>query len=102
MTAMSQAHGRDRQEAALLDVVRLALAGDQRSLCQRARNLLRTGDCAVLSEAGRRYLQELLTAGGDHEPLRAVRRLSAHPARSRCRARRHPFRILRVTRRHRC
>jgi hypothetical protein len=67
----STQHG-DRQEAALLDVVRLALNGDHRSLRQRVRNLLRSDRAGVLSEDGRRYLQELVTAGGDLEPLRAT------------------------------
>lgn len=68
---MSQAQRGERQEAALLDIVRLALNGDHRSLRQRARNLLRSGDAAVLSDAGRHYLQELLAAGGDLDPLRS-------------------------------
>ncbi|HEX6204365.1 MAG TPA: ATP-binding protein [Solirubrobacterales bacterium] len=50
----------ERREAALLEVVRLGLSGDQRSLRQRARNLLRSGSNPLLSDEGRRYLQNLL------------------------------------------
>jgi len=61
-----------RQEAALLDVVRLALNGDQRSLRQRARNLLRSGPNQLLSPDGRRYLQNLLAAGGELSGMRTA------------------------------
>lgn len=60
----------DRQEAALLDVVRLGLSGDQRSLRQRARNLLRSGPNQLLSDEGRRYLQSLLVSDDDLAHLR--------------------------------
>lgn len=68
---MSESKQKERQEAALIDAVRLALAGDQRSLRQRVRNMLRTGTDPLLSEEGRRYLQGLLAAEGDLAPLRS-------------------------------
>jgi SpoVK/Ycf46/Vps4 family AAA+-type ATPase len=73
---MSEQGQQERQEAALLDVVRLALSGDERSLRQRARNLLRSGERPVLSDEGRHYLSRLLTAGGDLEPSRKASRPS--------------------------
>lgn len=68
---MSEAKQIERQEAALLDAVRLALAGDQRSLRQRVRNMLRTGSDPLLSDQGRRYLQGLLATDDDLSPLRS-------------------------------
>jgi MoxR-like ATPase len=69
--SMSEAKQKERQEAALLDAVRLALAGDQRSLRQRVRNMLRTGSDPLLSDQGRRYLQGLLATDDDLSPLRS-------------------------------
>src|SRR4051812_7998934 len=76
---MSDSPYSDRQEAALLDVVRLALSGDERSLRQRARNLLRAGEQPLLSESGRRYLAEILRAGGSLEPTRKPSGRSRRP-----------------------
>ncbi|MFN2444333.1 MAG: AAA family ATPase [Vicinamibacterales bacterium] len=76
---MSDRDQAERREAALLDVVRLALNGDHRSLRQRARNLLRAGDHPVLSDEGRRILQGFLAAGGDLEPSRTSRRPRSNP-----------------------
>jgi SpoVK/Ycf46/Vps4 family AAA+-type ATPase len=77
---MSDGDQLERREAALLDVVRLALSGDQRSLRQRARNLLRTGEKPVLSEEGRKILQGFLVAGNELEPSRAILRPRSIPA----------------------
>ena len=79
---MNDTQRAERQEAALLDIVRLALNGDQRSLRQRVRNLLRSDGARVLSEDARRYLQELMASAGDLEPLR-TRRPSAQPGSAR-------------------
>jgi SpoVK/Ycf46/Vps4 family AAA+-type ATPase len=49
-------------ENALLDIARLALLGDIRSLRQRSRNLLRDGDSAPLGASAREYLALLLTS----------------------------------------
>ncbi len=49
-------------EAVTLDIVRLALQGNVRSLRQRTRNLLRDGDKGPLAPAGREYLGELLAS----------------------------------------
>jgi SpoVK/Ycf46/Vps4 family AAA+-type ATPase len=49
-------------ESALLDIARLALLGDIRSLRQRSRNLLRDGDSAPLGPSAREYLALLLTS----------------------------------------
>ncbi|HEY0713624.1 MAG TPA: ATP-binding protein [Polyangia bacterium] len=64
----------DRQELALLDVVRLGLTGDTRSLRQRARNLTRGGSTATLSEPARQELQRLLGGVESLEPQRTVPR----------------------------
>ncbi len=74
---MNKESREDRQEAALLDVVRLALSGDQRSLRQRARNLLRAGEHPVLSDEGRHYLTGLLRVGDELEPARTTGRSRA-------------------------
>lgn len=64
----------DRQELALLDVVRLGLTGDTRSLRQRARNLMRGGSTATLSEPARQELQRLLGGLDSLEPRRSIPR----------------------------
>jgi MoxR-like ATPase len=59
-------------EAALLDVLRLALQGNVRSLRQRTRNLLRDGDQSPLGAPAREYVGELLaTIEPVVQPLRA-------------------------------
>jgi len=59
-------------EAAFLDVMRLALQGNVRSLRQRARNLLRDGDRGPLGPSSREYVGELLaTIEPVVQPLRA-------------------------------
>jgi hypothetical protein len=59
-------------EAALLDITRLALQGNVRSLRQRARNLLRDGDRGPLGPAARQRVGELLaTIEPVVQPLRA-------------------------------
>jgi hypothetical protein len=59
-------------EAALLDVLRLALQGNVRSLRQRARNLLRDGDKGPLGPSSREYVGELLaTIEPVVQPLRS-------------------------------
>lgn len=62
----------DRHELALLDVVRLGLNGDTRSLRQKARNLLRGGRAATLSEPARIELQKLLGSANAIEPRRSL------------------------------
>lgn len=74
---MSEARQRERQEAALLDAVRLGLNGDQRSLRQRVRNMLRGGAEPLLSEEARRFLTELLA---DEEALAPLRGAPAEQA----------------------
>src|SRR4051794_33011269 len=64
-------HEIGRQEYALLDAVRLGLTGDTRSLRQRARNLLRGGSGAVLSDAAREELRRLLTVEDELDPRRS-------------------------------
>lgn len=64
-------------EEALVDVARLGLRGDVRSLRQRTRNLLRDGKDAPLTDAARRYLGQLLAA---EEPLAPIRRGRANSA----------------------
>ncbi len=68
---MSDSKHKERQEAALIDAVRLGLSGDSRSLRQRVRNMLRTGSEPLLSDEARRYLQGLLASEGALEPLRS-------------------------------
>lgn len=59
-------------EAAVLDITRLALQGDVRSLRQRARNLLRDGRDGPLRPSSREYIGELLaTIEPVVQPLRA-------------------------------
>ena len=58
-------------EEALLEVARLGLRGDVRSLRQKTRNLLREGAEAPLTDTARQYLGQLLAS---EEPLAAVRR----------------------------
>lgn len=61
-----------RHEYALLDVVRLALTGDSRSLQQRTRNLLRGGANPVLSSPARSELRRLLAGVEATEARRGV------------------------------
>lgn len=59
-------------EAAVLDIVRLALQGNVRSLRQRTRNLLRDGRDGPLRPSSREYIGELLaTIEPVVQPLRA-------------------------------
>jgi MoxR-like ATPase len=62
----------ERYEYAILDVVRLALSGDSRSLLQRSRNLTRGGADPVLSAPARKELQRLLAQIDSVEHQRAV------------------------------
>jgi len=62
----------ERYEYAILDVVRLALSGDSRSLVQRSRNLTRGGADPVLSAAARKELQRLLAQTDSVEHQRAA------------------------------
>jgi hypothetical protein len=60
-------------EAAVLDIIRLALQGNVRSLRQRARNLLRDGNQGPLGPSSREYVGELLaTIEPVVQPLRAT------------------------------
>jgi SpoVK/Ycf46/Vps4 family AAA+-type ATPase len=77
---MSEGKHKERQEAALLDAVRLGLSGDARSLRQRVRNMLRTGSDPLLSDEGRRYLQDLLSADDDLASLRSEPVVEQGPA----------------------
>lgn len=61
-------------EEALVDVARLGLRGDVRSLRQKTRNLLRDGDRAPLTDNAREYLGQLLAS---EEPLAPIRRGAA-------------------------
>lgn len=77
---MSESKRKERQEAALLDAVRLGLNGDIRSLRQRVRNMLRTGSDPLVSEEARRYLNALLAADDDLPDLRSESSAQPMPA----------------------
>jgi MoxR-like ATPase len=69
---MSEQGEMERHEYALLDVVRLALSGDNRSLVQRSRNLLRGGSNPILSPSARAELKRVLASAADLEPRRGT------------------------------
>jgi hypothetical protein len=71
-SALTKPDGLDPQEGALLDIVRLAIRGDSRSLRQRVRNLLRGGNDPVLTEPARHYLSRLLTDSDASAPMRTT------------------------------
>lgn len=68
-------------EDRLLEIARLGLVGDVRSLRQQLRNLQRSGRAAPLSPEARKRLAALVVDTDADAPLRAVaRHLSAQPA----------------------
>jgi SpoVK/Ycf46/Vps4 family AAA+-type ATPase len=69
---MSEQEEMERYEYALLDVVRLALSGDSRSLVQRTRNLLRGGSNPILSTSARNELRRVLASAAELEPRRGA------------------------------
>jgi SpoVK/Ycf46/Vps4 family AAA+-type ATPase len=69
---MSEQEEMERYEYALLDVVRLALSGDTRSLVQRTRNLLRGGSNPILSPSARNELRRVLASVAELEPQRST------------------------------
>ena len=76
---LTKPEGLDPREGALLDVTRLALRGDTRSLRQRMRNLLRGGADPVLTEPARLYLSQLLTDADPAPPMRTANRVPPSP-----------------------
>jgi len=71
-SVLTKPDGLDPQEGALLDIARLAIRGDSRSLRQRVRNLLRGGNDPVLTEPARQYLSRLLTDSDASAPMRTT------------------------------